>query len=180
MRFEDCVKDRRSIRKFKQKKLERETLEKVVSLASFSPSWKNTQVVRYIAVEDRALIEKIASECVQDFEFNARPIRGCAALVIATIITGRSGFERDGSFSTGKEDRWEVFDAGIATQTFCLAAHSEGLGTVILGIFDEQRVHELAFVPSEQKVAALICVGYPDEEPAAPRRKTVQELLTYR
>lgn len=34
-----------------------------------------------------------------------------------------------------------MFDAGIATQTLCLAAHSKGLGTVILGIYDEEKLH---------------------------------------
>jgi hypothetical protein len=60
-----------------------------------------------------------------------------------TCVTGRCGYERDGSFSTPKGDRWEMFDAGIAAQTFCLAAHEMGLGTVIMGVFDENKVNEV-------------------------------------
>ena len=59
------------------------------------------------------------------------------------------------------------------------AAHDKGVGTVIMGIFDENKVSEVIPVPEGQKVAALIAMGYPDEEPKAPRRKTVEDLVTY-
>lgn len=52
-----------------------------------------------------------------DFKYNANTIRHCPLLMVVAIVHGRSGFERDGSYSTSKEDRWEMFDAGIATQT---------------------------------------------------------------
>ena len=48
-----------------------------------------------------------------------------------------------------------------------------------MGIFDEDKVSEVIPVPEGQKVAALIAMGYPDEEPKAPRRKTVEDLVTY-
>ena len=49
-----------------------------------------------------------------------------APMVIAvTIIKGRSGYERDGSFSTPKGDRWQMYDAGVAGEAFCLAAFED-------------------------------------------------------
>ncbi|MBQ1741404.1 MAG: nitroreductase family protein, partial [Erysipelotrichaceae bacterium] len=84
---------------------------------------------------------------------------------------------RDGSFTTSKEDRWEMFDAGIASQTFCLAAHDMGVGSVILGIFDEEKVAKSISLPEGEKVAALIPIGYPDQECVAPKRKTTDELM---
>ena len=89
-------------------------------------------------------------------------------------------FERDGSYSTKKEDRWQMFDVGICAQTFCLAAKEQGLGTVIMGIFDEDGISHLLHIPEDQELAALIAVGYPAIEPEAPRRKAVEELLEYR
>ena len=73
-----------------------------------------------------------------------------------------------------------MFDAGIACQSFCLAAHESGLGTVIMGIFDEDGIRNLLNIPEEQELAALIAVGYPDISPEPPKRKTVSELLTYK
>ncbi len=175
-----CIKERRSIRKYRHEAVEHDKLLRVAETAAYAPSWKNTQVVRYIVIENRKMIDKIADECVMGFAYNAATIKNAPALVVVTYIAGRSGFERDGSFSTGKEDRWEVFDAGIATQTFCLAAHNEGFGTVIMGIFDEAKVAQAAGVPDGQKVAALVPIGYADESPALPKRKTAEELLSFR
>lgn len=73
-----------------------------------------------------------------------------------------------------------MFDAGIAAQTFCLAAWERGVGTVITGYFDEEKITRLLNLPENQKVGCVIGFGYPDEEPAAPKRKSVEDLLTYK
>lgn len=180
MDFLDCVKGRRSIRKFKDQKIGHDVFEKIAEIASYSPSWKNTQTPRYIIIEDRDILNKIADECVMGFQYNVNTIKNAPALLLVTSITGRCAYERDGSFSTSKGDRWEAFDAGIATQVFCLAAYSEGLGTVIMGVFDEAKVAEAAGIPEGQKLAALVAIGYPDEAGVMPKRKTVQELLSFK
>lgn len=175
----NCIKTRRSCRKFTEEKLSHEVVEKIVAAAAYAPSWKNTQISRYSVIEDKALIEKIANEGVMGFEYNTKTISRCAALAVVSMVTGRCGYERDGSFSTSKGDRWQMFDAGIATQTFCLAAHDLGVGTVILGIFDEDKVAEIIGLPEGQQVAALVAMGYPAIEPEAPARKSVEELLSF-
>ena len=177
MKTTQCIRERRSIRKFKNVKIEHSVLESIISNSSFSPSWKNTQITRYIAIEDKSIIQKIADNFTP--EFNANIVNQVSTLIAVTFIKGRCGFERDGSFSTKKEDRWQMFDVGAACQTLCLAAHEVGLGTVIMGIWDEDGITELLNIPDTQELAALIAIGYPDETPVAPRRKSVEELLTY-
>lgn len=174
-----CIKERRSIRKYEEKKIPHALMEEVVEAASYAPSWKNTQIVRYIILEDREKILKIAQDCVLGFEYNSKTMAGAAALVLVTMVEGRSGYEKDGSFSTPKGDRWQMFDAGIATQTFCLAAHEKGLGSVIIGIFDDEKVEEVVSIPEGQQVAAIIAVGYPKFIPETPKRKAVEELISY-
>ena len=173
-----CIEGRRSIRKYKNEKVSHEVVEKIVEAASMAPSWKNTQIARYVVIEDEGMLEKIAAECTNDF--NAKTIRSAAALVAVTIIKNRCGYERDGSFTTVKGDSWQMFDAGVATQTFCLAAHNYGVGSVIMGIFDYDKVAELIEMPETQEMTALIAIGYPDEEPEAPKRKTVADLVSYK
>lgn len=73
-----------------------------------------------------------------------------------------------------------MFDAGVASEAFCLAAYEKGLGSVIMGIFDEAKAASLLELPENQEVAVLIPVGIPDEEPVAPRRKAVADLLTFK
>lgn len=72
-----------------------------------------------------------------------------------------------------------MFDAGIASQSFCLAAYEQGIGSVIEGIFDDKKAGELLNLPDDREVVALIPIGYPAEEPAAPRRKSMEDLLSY-
>ncbi len=178
MNLTEGIKSRRSIRKYKPDTIDRAIIEDIVTTASYAPSWKNTQITRYIAIEDPDTIETIAANYTM--EFNANTMRQAPVLMAITYVKERCGYERDGSFSTSKEDRWQMFDAGIATEAFCLAAHEAGLGTVILGIFDEEKITELLEIPETQELMCLVALGYPDINPEAPKRKTADVLLTYK
>ncbi|MDO5141903.1 MAG: nitroreductase family protein [Eubacteriales bacterium] len=173
-----CIETRRSVRKFTAQPVTKEAIERVVAAAAYAPSWKNTQVARYLVVTDADKKQQIADTCMMDFAHNQGIVSRAPALVVLTMVTGRSGYERDGSFSTALGAHWQSFDAGVAAQTFCLAAHDCGLGTVIMGIFDGDKVADVVSVPAGQTVAALIALGYPDEQPNCPKRKSVDELLT--
>lgn len=179
MEVKECILGRRSIRKFTNQEIDDSVLREIVEEASYSPSWKHTQIVRYIVVKDPVLKEKI-SECTSVYPGNGTIIKNAPALVAVTVIKNRCGYERDGSFTTERKDTWQMFDAGIASQTFCLASYEHGLGTVILGIFDNDKITELLQIPAERELVALIPIGYPDETPVAPRRKPVDDLLQIR
>ncbi len=178
MEFKQAAKTRRSIRRFEDREIPREVFEEIVESARFAPSWKNVQPARYIIVADPAKRAELAQpECVFNFTFNLATLESARAIVLLTYVKGRSGYERDGSFSTPKGAFWEAFDAGIAAQTFCLAAHNKGIGTVILGYFDEEAIRKAVAIPEEQAIGAVIACGYPAESPAAPKRKEVGELM---
>lgn len=178
MNFSECIKTRRSIRRYKAVPVDHSIIDSVVSAASYTPSWKNTQITRYIAVEDRSILTEIADKYTPDY--NSNIIRQAPVLIAVTFIKGRCGYERDGSFTTKKGDRWQMFDVGAACQSFCLAAWDKGLGTVIMGVFDEDGITALLDIPEEQELGALIAIGYPDIDPEVPKRKTVEQLLQYR
>lgn len=179
MTAKECIKGRRSIRKFADTPVSRDVIADIVETASYAPSWKHTQITRYIAVEGE-LKDKIADECTSAYAKNGEIIKSAPMLIAVTFIKNRSGFERDGSYSTPKEGGWQMFDAGVASEAFCLAAYEQGLGTVIMGIFDEAKAASLLEVPEERELVALIPIGYPAESPAAPKRKSVEELLSFK
>ena len=179
MTASECIRGRRSIRQFSDKPVSHDVLSRIVETASYAPSWKNTQIVRYIAVEGE-LKDKIASDCTTAYARNGEIMKNAPMLIAVTMIKNRSGFERDGSYSTPKEGGWQMFDAGVATEAFCLAAYEEGLGTVIMGIFDEAEAASYLEIPEDRELVALVPIGYPAEAPAAPKRKLVEELLSYK
>lgn len=177
MTANECIRGRRSIRRFTDQPVSHEVLAQIVETASFAPSWKNTQITRYIAVEGEK--KTALAKCTHLFPGNGAIIENAPMVIAVTMIKGRSGYERDGSFSTPKEGGWQMYDAGVASEAFCLAAYEQGLGTVILGLFDEKDAAELLEIPDDRELVALIPIGHPAETPNAPKRKTVEDLLSY-
>lgn len=178
MDAQTCILTRRSHRKFTAEKVTREEIEKIVSLAAYAPSWKNTQISRYIAIENPQVKEEICLNFCN--EHNAAIIRSCPVLVAQTFVKERCGYERDGAFTTDRNEGWQYYDCGIAAQTFCLAAHDLGLGTVIMGVFDRKGLQEYLNIPQEQELMALIALGHPAGEAVAPKRKDTETLLSFR
>lgn len=92
-------------------------------------------------MEDAALKGPIATEATMNFTHNKdihlRQLPGLIVVVTKSWVI--CGYEKERvPYTTSKNDKWEMFDAGIASQTFMLAAHEYGVGTVTLGIFDEE------------------------------------------
>lgn len=82
----ECIKTRRSIRKFKPDSVDHATLESLIGAASYSPSWKNTQITRYIAIEDSSILDKIVTDYTPDF--NAKIIKQAPMLIAVTFKKG--------------------------------------------------------------------------------------------
>ena len=178
MTAKDCIVGRRSIRKFKAD---------AVSPRAFVRDRRN----RFLLAELEAHTDhplhcrrgRIKGKDSQRVHHHVSPngdiIAAAPVLMAVTVIKNRSGYERDGSFSTPRGDGWQMYDAGIASQSLCLAAYEQGLGSVILGLFDQSAAEALLQLPEDRELVALIPIGYPDETPVAPRRKPVDELLSY-
>lgn len=176
----ECIKTRRSVRRYTDEIISHEIIEEIIDVARMAPTWKNTQTLRYLVVQDKAIIDRITEECMLGFEHNSKTLSKCNNLVVLLQINGRCGYEKNGSFSTSKGSGWEMFDAGIAAQTFCLAAHEKGIGSCIMGVFDDARIAEILDIPEGQTVAALIPVGIPKFNPDPTPRKEVAELVSYK
>lgn len=177
MTANECIIGRRSIRRFTDQPVSHELIQKIVETASYAPSWKNTQITRYIAVEGEK--KAALAKCTSLYPGNGAIMEQAPMVIAVTAVTKRSGYERDGSFSTPKGTGWQMYDTGVASEAFCLAAFEQGLGTVIMGLFDEADAAKVLGLPEDRELAALIPIGYPAENPTAPRRKTVEELLSF-
>ena len=176
-----CLKTRRSVRRFLDKPVSRDLISEVVATAQFAPTWKNSQTVRYIYIDDPVLKAQIAEEATLNFAKNKDNINSAAGLMVVATVHGIAGFNEDGSYSSDKGEHWESFDAGIGTQTLCLALHEAGLGSVIMGLFDSKKVIELADLPEGWLVSCIMAIGYPAEgEHGKAVRMPLDEVLSFR
>lgn len=177
----EAVRTRRSVRKFSNKPVEQEKLEAVLEAARLAPSWANLQCWRFVVVQDPE-----ARQAISDFSFvesffgpkgyKANPAQKGIAMapvvIVACGIPGQSGELR------GQD--YYLTDVGIASQNLMLAAHDLGLGTVFVGVFDEEKVAELLDIPPEFRIVGIFPLGYPAEESkSAPSRKPLAEIVSY-
>ena len=176
MELTKCMEERRSIRRYKKQPVDRDLIKQLIEVAILAPSWKNSQVSRYYAVDGDQKDQFMA--CLP--EFNQNNSKDASTIIVSTVVNGRSGFERDGSYTTHLKDGFQYFDNGLQVQNLCLKAYELGLGTLIMGIYDEQKIREFLSIPEDEVVVAVIAVGYPDIEPAMPKRKSVEDILIFK
>lgn len=85
MTAKECILGRRSIRKFKAEPVSHELLAQIVETASYAPSWKHTQITRYIAIEGE-LKERIAKEGTSIYPGNGTIISNAPILIAVTVL----------------------------------------------------------------------------------------------
>ena len=173
------IKERRSVRKFKNEKVDRETMKEIVSISRWAPSWANYQIARYTLVDDEGTIKKLATDGVKGFVYNVNTLENAQGVAVLSFVKGKSGKLDGNDYATSKANVWEVFDAGIACQTFCLAAHAKGVGTCIMGVIDDDSISEIVGLPEEETVAALIVYGYEEGHAEPTSRKDVDDIMRF-
>ncbi len=172
----DAIRNRRSIRHYKQTPVSKDDIEAIFEAARLAPSWANTQCWRFVVVESRKTKEMLAETCGAGNRGN-EAIRQAPLLIVACAVLGKSGFI-DGEAGSDKGD-WFMFDTAMAVHNLTLAAYSRGLGTLHVGWFDAGRAAEIIGVPEGVVVVELIPLGYPEYEGKMPSRKGLTEILFY-
>lgn len=176
MEFNEVVKNRRSIRKYDtDKKVTGEQIEELIRYAIYAPTWKNSQTARYYCALDGKGREAVAN-CLQGT--NKDKTEG-AALIVATFVKNRSGFDREGNPDNECGNGWGYYDLGIATQNLVLKAQEMGLGTLIMGIRDGEALRSVLSVPENEIIVSVIAVGYSAEQPIMPKRKGVDDITKW-
>ena len=175
MNVEDCIRNRRSVRAYRNDPVPDGEIREIVALARFSPSWVNSQCVRYLAIRDEGVKNALA-ETLSGKNPAREALRKAPVVVVFLAKLGLAGCKK----GEPVDDRaWHMFDTGAAVQTFCLAAHRLGLGTVIVGYFDHCKVAGLLHIPQGYEVMALTPLGIPEGDPKTPPRKSPDELLSW-
>ena len=148
------------------KPVEKEKLMKLLAMAAMAPSAGNGQPWRFVAVTRRETLDSLAP-LTQGIGINTWVDQAPCVIAVWEHIADRMVAR----YSRRYIDRgWPLADIGLATENLCLAAAAEGLGSCILGWFDEDKAKALLGIPAQNRLALMITLGYP-KEPAAPRAK---------
>ena len=174
MEASECIKTRRSTRKYADRPVDTALVEKLVQEAQCAPSWKNAQTTRFTA----AMSEQARGQ-VRDAmpDFNRRSTEKAPVYVVFSAVTHRVGYERDGSATTPLGEGYTFFDCGATLQTFCLAAHAAGLATLIMGIFDPDKLRAAVNIPENEVPVVVVALGYAEDTPQMPKRRALDEVL---
>lgn len=160
----EAIKGRRSVRKFKPKKVERELIEKLLTAACWAPTGGNIQPWQFIVVEDPTLLDMVRKISPGYLGETPLAILVCSDKTKAHKVGGTMG-----------RDYLSVADCAMATENLVLAAYALGLGTCIVKSFSHAAIKEILEIPQGIEPELLIVVGYPDATPAPPRRIPLKE-----
>ncbi len=156
----EFLKSRRSIRRFKPARVPSEVLMEILDVARFAPSAHNSQPWRYIIIDDPSIKERLAS-----IHGGAKPLRSAPQAIVVVV-------NRDES-----PDSY-LIDGANTTLYIQLAAHAVGLGTVWIQTMGyEEKIREILGLPENYTPVAILAIGYPDEKPEPPERKSLEEIV---
>ena len=158
MEFNEVLSKRRSIRKYKETLIQRETILKILEAARVAPSASNKQPWHFIVVENKETIKQLAKS---DWAAKA-PL----------MIVGLADQEAS--------PNWCSNDLGIAFQHIALAVTNLGLGGCWMGQTGrEDMIRKLLDVPDRLKPIAVMPIGVPDENPEPKARKSLNDIVSY-
>ena len=175
MDFLDLVTSRQSDRAYdKNRPVEEEKLERILEAARLAPSACNAQPWKFVVVNDPALSVKVGKASaglgMNKFAKDA-PVH---ILIVeeSMNVTSLLG-------SKIKDKYFPLVDIGIAASHICLAAEAEGLGSCILGWFDEREIKKLVGIPQNKRLLLDITIGY-SLKPKKPKvRKPKEKVISY-
>jgi len=176
MNFDKLVLQRESVRKYTDKEISNDDIIKCVEAARMTPSAHNSQPWTFVVADDKELVQELANTTFNAVvKFNKFTPN---AKVIVAVVIEKTHFAMVGSNKSDNE--YNMIDIGAATEHFCLQAADLGIGTCILGYFQENKVKKLLNVPSNKRVGLMIAMGYsPFEEPRDKKRKEFDKICKF-
>lgn len=168
MELLQAIKERRSVRFFQDKDVEKDKLTSLLEAATWAPTGGNIQPWYFIAVNGREQVAKIKA-------FSPGIIGSPKAIIIACIDTDK--LKRYGSREEG--ELLATMDLSMACQNIMLAALGLGLGSCAVRSFNQAAVSQLTGLPNAIKPQLLIALGYPSKTPAVPPKLPLAQVAGY-
>lgn len=177
MSFLDLVNKRYSVRNYKMTPVPQEKVVRCIEAARLAPSACNSQPWKFIIVDNPELVNELAKAAFGGLlDFNHFAFK---APVLVLIVSERQKISAKFG-SIVKRKNFSQMDIGIAAEHFCLQAAEEGLGTCILGWFNEKKVKKILSIPKFKRVELVISLGFSvNDKIPHKNRKSLDEILSY-
>ncbi|KAB2887350.1 MAG: NAD(P)H nitroreductase [Desulfobulbaceae bacterium] len=173
--FAELIQARQSVREYRDLPVADRDLQQLIEAVRLAPSASNSQPWRLIIVNDPEKKNRIARATFSALvSFNRFAVQAPVIAVLTIerpkIVTQIGARLKDREFS--------LIDIGIAAEHFCLQAAELGLGTCMIGWFDEEEVRRVLHIPAKTRIGLLITLGHPPEGyPLRPKtRKKVRDM----
>ncbi|HLD06184.1 MAG TPA: nitroreductase family protein [Candidatus Nanoarchaeia archaeon] len=165
----DCIRTRRSIRKFRDIPVEWDKVGQIISAGRYAPSAGNLQNWQFMVVTDADKRKQIAEASGQQYWMQDAPL---------FIIVCMKNQIMEQYYGIRGERLYSIQNGAAAAENMMLMAHALGLGSCWVGSFDEEKVKRVCQIPDRARPQVVIAVGYADEQPPIPPRLTLEN-VTY-
>ncbi|KXS43734.1 MULTISPECIES: nitroreductase family protein [unclassified Candidatus Frackibacter] len=172
MNILDVIKNRRSVRRYRDKSVSNELIEKIIDAARFAPSAHNDQPWKFIVTKDEEKLEQMSEDSKYAKFLSSAP----AAIVVCADY--KNSHQREGIYDYSI-DYFCIQDTAAAIQNILLAAQGLGLGTCWIGDYDEEKLSNLFNIEDPYYPVGIISLGFTDKLPGTPKRKPLEEILCY-
>ena len=178
MNFHELILKRQSDRQYTNKPVDKEIINKCIDAARLAPSASNSQPWTFIVVDDVELKDKVAKKTFGPLKSFNKFVPQAPVIIAIVLEKPKIITELGGRI---KKKEYPLIDIGIAAEHICLQAAEEGLGTCMLGWFDEQAIKTLLNVPENKNISLLITLGYtPDDYKHRKKiRKEMEKVVRY-
>jgi nitroreductase len=172
----ELIRSRQSDRGYFDKPVEKEKIDRILEAGRISPSACNAQPWKFIVVDDPELLRKMAEAAsAKLLGMNSFVAQAPLQLV---IVRERPNFSSRAGAAIKNKD-YSLIDIGIASGSMCLQARAEGLGSCMIGWFDEKKVREILGIPKAKRVELIITLGYPSKDYREKKRKSAEEVISF-
>lgn len=175
--FQQLVAKRQSDRAYKTIAVEKDKIDRILEATRLAPSACNAQPWRFIVVDNPEIKNKLADTTSSKL-LGINHFTKQAPVHIVIVMENANLTSNFGSMV--KQKHFPLIDIGIAAEHICLAASAEGLGSCMIGWFDEGAVKKLLGIPKSKRPVLIITIGYPESDTVrVKKRKSIDDIICY-
>lgn len=172
----ELLSSRQSDRKYSGKQVEKEKLDRITEAGRIAPSACNAQPWKFIVVTEPSLLKQL-SEAASARLLGMNGFVNQAPVQIIIVRESPNFTSKIGGQIKNKD--YSLIDIGIAASHMCLQSEAEGLGSCVIGWFDEADVKKILGIPKSKRVELIITLGYSESHQRNKIRKPPEETVSY-